>query len=179
MTPAQNGYDWLGTGYYFWEADPARAMRWAIDAQERHEREKNVRRAPDKIVRDPYVFGAVISYGACLDLTSFQGVEIVKGGYHSLLKKLQETGDPIPENKGGVELKGRYLDCAVINHTCSEYLRKRHKDFDTVRAVFLEGDVLYGNAGFREKTHTQLCVRQPDVILGFFRLHHQPEIDGL
>ncbi len=145
MTPAQNAYDWLGTGYYFWEADPSRAMKWAIDARERHASD-GVKRAPDKTVRDPYVLGAVISYCDCLDLTTFQGVAIVKDGYRGLLKKLAEIHDPVPENVGGVELKGRYLDCAVINHTCTEYLKKRRLDFHTVRAVFLEGDVLYVNA---------------------------------
>ncbi len=64
MTPAQNPYDWLGTGYYFWEADPSRAMKWAVEARERH-RTDGVKRAPDKVVRSPFVLGAVIKYGHC------------------------------------------------------------------------------------------------------------------
>jgi hypothetical protein len=178
MLPAHNDYDWLGSGSYFWEADPARAMKWAQEAKHRHTADGK-QRAPDKTVRDPYVLGAVVSYGECLDMTTFNGGTIVRDGYSSLLKKLQKLGEPVPENTAGEDMKGRFLDCAVINHTCAEYLEKREIDFDTVRAVFLEGKVLYNNAGFREKTHTQLCVRREEAILGFFRLREQPVLEGI
>ena len=28
--PSENSYDWLGSGIYFWEANPDRALDWAI-----------------------------------------------------------------------------------------------------------------------------------------------------
>jgi hypothetical protein len=40
--------------------------------------------------------------------------------------------------------------------------------FDSVRSVFYEGNELYPNAGFREKDHVQICVRNPNCIKGFF-----------
>jgi hypothetical protein len=40
--------------------------------------------------------------------------------------------------------------------------------FDSVRGVFWEGRELYPNAGFREKDHIQICIRNPNCIKGFF-----------
>jgi hypothetical protein len=42
--------------------------------------------------------------------------------------------------------------------------------YATVRAMFPEGAELYPGAGFREKTHIQICVREPEQILGAFRI---------
>lgn len=62
----------------------------------------------------------------------------------------------------------RNLDCAVF-----ETLHKFRSDndeqpYDSVRGVFWEGGELYPNAGFREKDHIQLCIRNPNCIKGFF-----------
>ena len=40
--------------------------------------------------------------------------------------------------------------------------------YDSVRSSFLEGRELYPNAGFREKNHIQICVRNKNCIKGFF-----------
>jgi len=40
--------------------------------------------------------------------------------------------------------------------------------FDSVRAAYIEGEELYPNAGFNDKNHIQLCVRNPNCIKGFF-----------
>ena len=40
--------------------------------------------------------------------------------------------------------------------------------FDSVRGVFWEGKELYKNAGFREKDHIQICIRNPNCIKGYF-----------
>jgi len=42
------------------------------------------------------------------------------------------------------------------------------KKLDTVRGVFTEGEPLYENAGFRNKTHIQICVMNPKCIKGYF-----------
>jgi len=39
---------------------------------------------------------------------------------------------------------------------------------DSVHGIFNEGEELYPNAGFREKDHIQICVRNPNCIKGFF-----------
>jgi len=42
--------------------------------------------------------------------------------------------------------------------------------YATVRAMFPEGSELYPGAGFREKTHIQVCVRESEQIFGVFRI---------
>jgi hypothetical protein len=79
----------------------------------------------------------------------------------------------------------RYLDRAVIDHLHENYKAasqsgKGGGEFDTVRALFPEGDPIYENAGFWEKTHIQVAVRRATQILGVFRIpSHQLEFLGL
>jgi hypothetical protein len=42
------------------------------------------------------------------------------------------------------------------------------KPFDSVRGVFIEGQALYPGAGFHDKNHIQICIRNPNCIKGFF-----------
>ncbi len=76
----------------------------------------------------------------------------------------------MPRNVGGDDLLARNLDCAVINHLHDSRSRAGQQPFDTVRGVFMEGQHLYENSGFRRKTHIQICVRNPDAIKGVFRV---------
>jgi hypothetical protein len=46
--------------------------------------------------------------------------------------------------------------------------KKCNETFDSVRGVFWEGNEPYPNAGFREKNHIQISVRNPNCIKGFF-----------
>lgn len=41
---------------------------------------------------------------------------------------------------------------------------------DSVRGVFTEGKPIYPGAGFDEKTHIQIVVRNQDCIKGVFRV---------
>ncbi len=77
----------------------------------------------------------------------------------------------MPDNKiigNTKDLLLRELDCAVI-----ETLHQIRKNeglpmFDSIRGVFWEGESLYPNAGFREKDHIQICIRNPNCIKGYF-----------
>ena len=76
---------------------------------------------------------------------------------------------PVNRNmKGDTDLKLRYLDCAVIESLHQERKIQKMRSFDSVRGAFLEGEPIYPNAGFREQTHIQICVRNPNCIKGFF-----------
>ena len=44
---------------------------------------------------------------------------------------------------------------------------------DTVRGVFVEGEPVYEGAGFREKTHIQICVCNISNIKGVFRVPNE------
>ena len=127
---SENDYDWLGSGVYFGEANPARALAWA-----RHL--KKVGKSGPARIRQPYATGAVINLGYCLDLISTNGIEFVKEAYLDFKHYMEQSGSPMPTNRGGDDLLQRYLDCAVINHIHSVNKRDKGKAFDTVRGLFL------------------------------------------
>lgn len=70
----------------------------------------------------------------------------------------------------------RRLDCAVIQSLHQNREESGLPAFDTIRAAFPEGTPLYPNAGFLERTHIQICVRDPKSIIGYFRVKKQPRI---
>jgi len=165
--PSSAPYDWLGSGVYFWESDPQRAYEWALEQQSRKGKSFT-----------PFVVGAVIDLGNCLDLTVRENVDLVKDAYRSIVQQAKNAKGKMPVNqslpgdKTGDKVL-RYLDCAVMKRLHSIIELKRKSDptvspFDTVRAVFGEGVPIYEGSGFREKTHVQIAVRNPDCIKGIF-----------
>ena len=157
-----NDYDWLGHGIYFWENSPSRAMEFAAHLQ------KYPNRSKGKIIK-PAVIGAVINLGFCLDLLDFDNLQLLKTGYEIL--QLTSAYVNFPENKsiGGIgDLLFRELDCSVIESVHAFREDTGRLPYDSIRGVFSEGEELYPNAGFREKDHIQICVRNPNCIKGFF-----------
>lgn len=157
---SERSYDWLGPGVYFWENDPIRAYQWAC--------------LPWRNIKTPSVVGAVIDLGRCLDLTTQDGIDAVRSAHEGLVQIHEKTGQLLPENSGR-EKGMRYLDCAVIKHL--HRARQRLFEFDvskspyeTVRALFVEGDELYDGAGFHDRTHVQICVTDKRRIWGVFRI---------
>jgi hypothetical protein len=137
-----NDYDWLGHGIYFWDHSPSRALDFAKQLAKRPKSKHTI--------KEPYVLGAVIDLGYCLDLLDYSNLKLIKLG-HDILEYLDP--DDMPANKsvgGSSDLLLRHLDCAVIEtlHASRNY----HKDiqpFDSVRGVFSEGKELYKDAGFK------------------------------
>ena len=162
LLPSTNDYDWLGHGIYFWENDPNRALEYALMLQ------RYPKRGQGNITA-PAVLGAVIDLGHCLNLMETSALELVESAYNALVNSLQSAGKELPVNlpgpRGGNDLLLRHLDCAVI-----ELLHEVNtgRDFDTVRGLFFEGADLYPNAGFKQKNHIQVCVRNPNCIKGYF-----------
>lgn len=152
--PSNNEYDWLGNGMYFWENDFKRAEKYVEEAKTRK---------PENY-KNPTVIGAVIDLGYCLNLTEDTHKQILKDSYEILLV----AGGEIPVNK---EISGekmlRYLDKAVVEIACKMSEHNGRK-YDTVRALFREGGELYPGAGFHDKTHVQIAVRNPNMIKGYF-----------
>jgi hypothetical protein len=154
-----NVYDWLGHGIYFWDNSPSRAMDWAIQLSKRK----------GSKIKKPVVIGAILDLGYCLDLLDYKNLEFVKFGYSMLESTLSASKTPMPQNKGDdADLTLRELDCAAIQSLHKSINDDNEKEFDSVRGVFWEGKRLYPNAGFREKNHIQICVRNIDCIKGYF-----------
>ncbi len=168
LKPSTNKYDWLGNGMYFWENSPSRALEYAEHLKQNPGKANNP-------IQNPTVIGAIIHLGNCLDLLDYENLQLLQKGFEIL----QATTQVLPRNIPFGELKElmlRNLDCAVI-----ETLHKVREDeglraFDSVRGVFWEGNELYPQAGFREKNHIQLCIKNPNCIKGFF-LPREVDID--
>ena len=171
LLASTNDYDWLGEGIYFWENDPLRALNWARTVSKHGQRSRAQ-------VRKPFVIGAVIKMGNCLDLMQAESIRLVKDAYTDLSDLYEIFNRKLPENrmiKG--ELALRRLDCAVIQSLHQERKESGLPQFETVRAAFPEGVPLYQNAGFLERTHIQVCVRNSDSILGYFRVKKPALLD--
>ena len=164
LVPSNNDYDWLGSGIYFWENNPQRALDWARLVQ-RHGKRSRQR------IREPFVIGAVLDLGECLDLLESSSIRLVEDAYDSLSDSLLKIGAVPPVN---VPVDGepavRRLDCAVIEYTHRARADSGKPPFDAVRAAFPEGAALYPGAGFQRRTHIQISVRSTAQIIGYFRL---------
>ncbi len=164
--PSENDYDWLGPGIYFWQANPKRALRFAL--------EKRDREGQDWM---PSVVGAVIDPGLCLDLSTVAGIDQVKVAHTALISSFMDAGAEPPRNVGGRDLLLRKLDCAVMRMLHDMRAAEDLLPIDTISGIFVEGAPIYDNSGFHEKTHIQICVCNADVIKGVFRVRDADLVD--
>jgi len=160
FTASQNEWDWLGSGIDFWEANPLRGLEFAHQQKERGK------------LNEPFVLGAVLDLGYCLDLTSASGIAAVKAAYSNFAEVTRGAGKPMPRNRGGADALLRELDCAVINHLHQVRASARTplRPFDSIKGVFFEGGQIYAGSGFFNRTHIQICIRNLTCIKGVFRV---------
>jgi hypothetical protein len=157
LSRSEQDYDWLGSGIYFWVDSPQRAWDWA-------------HHHPTSPIKVPFVLGALIYPGLCLNLTDYGVIEQLRVAYRVLVAAPGRGA--IPENSGkkhGISMLRR-LDCAVIEMLHELREEKDAQAYDSVYGVFDEGEPAFDGAGFREKTHVQLAVRDPESIVAFFRV---------
>lgn len=159
---SENRYDWLGHGIYFWEANPKRGLDYATQLAKRGSKPR---------IKTPTVIGAVIDLGLCLDLTTLTGIEQVKRAHDALSALSERDGTQLPRNHP--DLLRRYLDCLVIQTVHTIRQDDKQPPLDSVKGIFTEGKPLYKGSGFYEKTHIQICVRNPECIKGVFRVPEQ------
>lgn len=155
LKPSENDYDWLGHGIYFWVDSPDRAWAWANERRER-----------------PSVVGAFAYPGNCLNLTDYGVMAELVLAYEAT-KSISEAADTsLPKNsspQNGIFMR-RQLDCAVIEMVHLIREREGMDRYDTVYGVFEEGKPVYPGAAFKDKTHVQIAIRNPEMILGYFRV---------
>lgn len=156
-----NDYDWLGHGVYFWESDPKRGLDFA---------KQQASRLSGPKVENPVVVGAVLDLRACLDLSTLAGTQLVAEAYHTAMEMFETAKGPIPKNSPDKDSLVRRLDCAVLNILHDIQSKNKFPEFDSVRGIFVEGSEIFPGSAIREKTHTQLCVRNSECILGVFRV---------
>jgi hypothetical protein len=162
LRESHNDYDWLGDGIYFWEHNARRAFDFAVELSRKpHPSGQKIKR--------PAVIGAVIDLGLCLNLLDSRFIDLLTAAYAELNLSSELAGVEMPANTGGIDLLRRNLDCAVLRTLHNMREDNGEAAFETVRAVFVEGDPLYPLAGFAAKSHIQICVRDLRCIKGYFR----------
>ena len=163
LVASENAYDWLGSGIYFWEHGPARALEWA---------EAQARRKGSRLKR-PAVIGAIIQLGYCFDLLDTRFTRELTRAAQSLERILAAQNIKLPRNESGVasdfDWLKRHRDCFVLNSTLPVIGREQGRPFQTVRGVFQEGETAFTGAGIKIKSHIQIAVRDPRAIIGYFR----------
>lgn len=158
---SDNSYDGLGKGVYFWENNHRRAKEYALLDSKRSESN----------IKSPFVLGAVIELGNCLDLLDQEYNNFLKKAYDLFKTDMLDQGRNLPLNgtfgASDFDFKKRELDCAVIRFACT-LAEKAGQPFDSVRAAFIEGQQLYDGAKFYSQNHIQLAIINPDCIKGIF-----------
>lgn len=170
---SQEPYDWLGHGMYFWENNYERAIQWAHDKQRRGS------------IKEPAVIGAVLYLGYCCDLLDSKYIQLLSKHFETMRDWHETFGKPLPQNRDiGHDMHKdkliRELDCAAIeflhDRTCDrvrdDIISKgysTYKIFDSTRGAFTEGGPAFEGAALYAKSHIQICVRNPNCILGFFK----------
>lgn len=157
LRASENAWDWLGSGIYFWEQNPGRALEYAVECASR----KQFNKVP---IKTPFVLGAHIELGNCLNLMEQESLSIVKESYKGLEATIKASGQEMPRNKGN----NKALDCAVIQYIHQSNRSQGKPAYDTVRCAFYEGSAVYPGSTFTERLHIQVCVVNPECIKGFF-----------
>jgi hypothetical protein len=157
LRPSNNAWDWLGPGIYFWEQNPHRALAYAEEAA-KHQQKFNGR------IKTPFVIGAVIRLGKCLNLIAPASISIVREAHFRLSHVTRNNSKKMPINKGA----NRQLDCAVINFVHDIVDEFGLPPYDTIRSPFHEGSPLYEGANFTDRVHIEIRVRNPRMIKGYF-----------
>jgi len=156
-----NDYDWLGTGIYFWEHGPARALEWA----------KFMAKRKGSPVRKPAVVGALIQLGNCFDLLDVRFTRFLTKLFPDFRDTFAAIGADLPKNEKVLHR----LDCAFLNWAVPLIEQQTGTRFQTVRGVFVEGAPAFPNGHIFERSHIQIAVRDPAAIIGYF---HPSRLDG-
>ena len=157
LLPSEEKHDWLGSGIYFWEHGPDRAMAWAEESRRRGK------------VKKPAVVGVVIHLGNCFDLLDTRYTGILGPAFADLEDFLREEGKSMPANTGGNDLLKRDRDCMLLNWLIPRLEAGGSSRFHTVRGVFQEGLPAFPGSGIRLKSHIQIAIRDASCILGYFK----------
>jgi len=157
LKPSNNPWDWLADGIYFWEQNPTRALEYAEESAKGKQFNKIK-------IRTPFVIGAIIELGNCLNLVESHSLSILSQAYKDLEQIAKNASKELPQNTGNK----RALDCAVIRYIQQSRKLSGKSAYDTVRGAFGEGGAAYPGSSFTARHHIQICVINPEMIKGYY-----------
>lgn len=164
--------DWLGPGVYFWVDSPALAFGWACHVEATR---------PAKISA-PYVVGAYINPGLCLNLTDLAITRELQGAYKEWETIARLAGKELPSNikdPASGEIVSRPLDCAFFQFIHSTRASAGLPAYDSVLGVFESNPPVFPGSAIKLRTHIQIAVRSHNEhsnILGYFRVPQMNEM---
>lgn len=86
LIASSNSWDWLGDGIYFWENDPLHALTYSKESSNK----KQFNKIP---IKTPFVLGAIIQLGNCLNLVESESLQILSAAYSGFKKVIEEAGE--------------------------------------------------------------------------------------
>lgn len=153
---SRNDYDWLGHGVYFWENAPWRAWQFACEQKKRG------------VLKKPFVVGTILDLARCVNLLDIGHHETLKNAYE-IYRAVFPDEPGRAANRGGKDCLLRRLDCAVFQTLHSTLERNHEPSVDSIRCAFEEGSPAFPGSGILDRTHIQICIRNPACIKGYFR----------
>lgn len=78
--PSHNDYDWLGPGIYFWEDNLDRAWDHARTSYR-----------PQIGIETPFVLGATLELGVCLDLLDQEWIDYLQDTYQEFKRSTEDA----------------------------------------------------------------------------------------
>lgn len=166
---SENEYDWLGPGFYFFEADSERALSFAKAAFENPQERYTARP-----IATPAVVGALLKLTQCLDMTTREGLGVFERGVGVVRSSLEKQNEPIPvnqpKNADDTDVLLRRLDNIVFKTLHEEREKLSAPPYECVRAAFRQGEPLAENSGFHRDSHVQLALRDMTCVVGWFLL---------
>jgi len=129
---------------YFFQDAPQRAWEWA----------------EERFGNSAAVLAADIRLEDCMDLLDRVWFHALSDSYDAFLAQLRQAGIEPP-----VQTRGAHrLDRAVINYVVG-VLAEQGVRVRSVRAAFAEGSPVYPKSALFDKSHVQIAVRDPALIM--------------
>jgi hypothetical protein len=141
--PSTNGYDWLGTGVYFWQDAPNHALLWA---RQNYQEEAIVIKSRLRLD------------STCIDLLDMPQVDnpnFWTDSYNEFTEMCRRAGRSLPEQNPDIPGK-RYLDCSFFDYLRSSIFGSDPRG--AIRSAFPEGKRIFPNSAIFDKTHVQIAI---------------------
>jgi hypothetical protein len=141
--PSTNGYDWLGTGVYFWQDAPNHAWHWA---KQKHPNEPAVIKSRLRLD------------STCIDLLDMSNPsnpDFWLDSYNRFTELCRRAGQSLPTQNPDIPGK-RYLDCAFFDYVRTSVFKSDPRG--AVRSAFVEGKRIFPNSAIHDQTHVQIVI---------------------
>jgi hypothetical protein len=147
--PSTNGYDWLGTGVYFWQDAPNHALHWARKMYQQEPAVIKSRLRLDKTCLD------------LLDMADFEDPDFWMDSYNGFTAIYQRMGTVLPTQNPDIPGK-RHLDCAFFDYF--KVSLSEQKSIGAIRSAFVEGKRIFPDSAICDKTHVQIAITNVNLI---------------